>query len=43
LAWDHINLTGDYAWSGDVPRDPDQLRDLRLDQLTPPLPLQQAA
>ena len=43
LAWDHINLTGDYTWSGDAPRDPDRLRDLRLDQLTPPLPLQQAA
>ena len=43
LAWDHINLTGDYTWSGDAPRDPDRLRDLRLDQLTPSLPLQRAA
>jgi hypothetical protein len=43
LAWDHINLTGDYTWSGDAPRDPDRLRDLRVDQLTPPLPLQRAA
>lgn len=43
LAWDHINLTGEYTWSADAPRDPDRLRDLRLDQLTPPLPLQQAA
>ena len=39
LAWDHINLTGDYTWSGNALRDPDRLRDLRLDQLTPPLPL----
>lgn len=43
LAWDHLNLTGDYAWSGDAPRDPERLRDLRLDQLTPSLPLQRAA
>ena len=43
LAWDHINLTGDYTWSGDAPPDSDRLRDLRLDQLTPPLPLQRAA
>jgi hypothetical protein len=43
LAWDHINLTGDYTWSGDAPRDPARLRDLRLDQLTPSLPLQRAA
>src|SRR3954453_18636749 len=43
LAWDHINLTGDYTWSGGAPRDPDRLRDLRLDQLTPLLPLQRAA
>jgi TnpA family transposase len=43
LAWDHIDLTGDYTWSGDAPPDSDRLRDLRLDQLTPPLPLQRAA
>ena len=43
LAWDHINLTGDYTWTGDAPRNPDRLRDLRLDQLTPSLALQQAA
>jgi TnpA family transposase len=43
LAWDHINLTGDYTWSGDAPPDSARLRDLRLDQLTPPLPLQRAA
>ena len=43
LAWDHINLTGDYTWTGDAPLDPDRLRDLRLDQLTPSLALQQAA
>lgn len=43
LAWDHINLTGDYTWSGGAPRDPGWLRDLRLDQLTPLLPLQRAA
>jgi hypothetical protein len=36
-------LTGDDTWSGDVPRDPDRLHDLRPDQLTSPLPLQQAA
>ena len=43
LAWDHINLTGDYTWSGGAPRDPERLRDLRLDQLTPPTRLQRAA
>ena len=40
---DHINLTRDYTWSGDAPHGPNQLRDLRLDQLTPSLPLQRAA
>ncbi len=43
LAWEHINLTGDYTWSGDAPRDPDRLRDLRFDQLPSPLPQQRAA
>jgi TnpA family transposase len=43
LAWDHLNLTGDYTWSGGTPSDPDRLRDLRLDHLTPSLPLQRAA
>jgi Tn3 transposase DDE domain len=43
LAWDHINLTGDYTWSGGRPPDPDRLRDLRLDRLTPPALLPRAA
>ena len=43
LAWDHIKLTGDYTWSGDATHDPDRLRGLRLDQLTPSHPLQRAA
>jgi TnpA family transposase len=43
LAWDHISLAGDHTWSGDAPPASDRLRDLRLDQPTPPLPLQRAA
>jgi len=33
LSWDHIILTGDYRWSSDNPKSPDELRPLRLDQL----------
>ncbi len=33
LAWEHINLTGDYTWSSDAPLGPDRLRELRLDEL----------
>ncbi|TVQ59968.1 MAG: Tn3 family transposase, partial [Rhodobacteraceae bacterium] len=36
LGWDHINLTGDYRWSADNPKSPDQLRPLRLDRLRLP-------
>ena len=43
LAWEHINLTGDYTWSGDAPLGPDRLRKLRLDELAPSVPLPRAA
>ncbi len=33
LAWDHINLTGDYRWSADNPHSLENLRPLRLDRL----------
>jgi TnpA family transposase len=40
LGWEHINLIGDYTWTTEDPRSPDELRALRLDQLPPPrLPL----
>ncbi len=29
LAWDHINLTGDYVWSNDLALDPDGYMPLR--------------
>jgi hypothetical protein len=44
LGWEHINLTGDYSWTGAGPAAPDslrRLRRLRLDHL--PAPLQLAA
>jgi Tn3 transposase DDE domain len=43
LAWDHINLTGDYSWGSDTPPVTGQLRDLRLDTAASSVPLQQAA
>jgi hypothetical protein len=43
LAWDHINLTGDYSWGSDTPPVTGQLRDLRLDTAASSIPLQQAA
>lgn len=33
LAWDHINLTGDYRWSANNPHSLENLRPLRLDRL----------
>jgi hypothetical protein len=30
LGWDHINLTGDYVWSGSIDRDPDGFLPLHL-------------
>jgi len=35
LSWDHIILTGDYRWSVDNPKSPDELRQLRLERLRP--------
>ena len=35
LAWDHINLTGDYRWSAKNPDSLENLRPLRLDRLPP--------
>jgi len=35
LSWDHIILTGDYRWSADNPKSPDELRPLRLERLKP--------
>jgi TnpA family transposase len=43
LAWDHINLTGDYTWSSDAPPAPGRLRALRLEPLIQSPPLQRAA
>ena len=33
LAWDHINLTGDYLWSDNNPKSKDELRPLRIDRV----------
>jgi TnpA family transposase len=43
LAWDHINLTGDYTWGSDAPPAAGRLRALRLDPVTPSLPPRRAA
>ena len=43
LAWDHINLTGDYTWGGDAPPAAGRLRDLRLDTAASSVSLQRAA
>jgi len=40
LAWDHINLTGDYTWSQD---HPDGFRPLRLEKMRQPSSLPLAA
>jgi len=33
LAWNHINLIGDYAWDKLLPEIPHTLRSLRLDKI----------
>jgi TnpA family transposase len=38
LGWEHINLTGDYAWAETGPAAPGAVRELRLDRLPPPRP-----
>jgi TnpA family transposase len=43
LAWDHVNLTGDYTWGSDAPPAAGRLRELRLDTAASSLPLQRAA
>ena len=33
LAWEHINLTGDYAWEKLLPNTPNALRALRTEKI----------